>query len=242
MWAVCLNFISCFPSSTKRILGANYQFDNIPPRCPRPLGNLIRQVIKWCPVSEREEEKNSVHLLLTGLKERKKDILRQPQKTYIFVSLSKLLFYTDWEQVIKSSQGALTTVPQLQAEEKHPPIFSQLRRPIHYFSFNTFNDKTFVREWLHFLFNFYIERLFTHLLFHSACWVCYGLQDVQQEMFSPHHSCQRGRSYSGLCPQLHVEASLETPTGLQSEFYSEYLTLKIIYLNTLSCCHYKMLV
>lgn len=49
----------------KRILGANHQFDNIPPRLLGPLGDLIWQVIKRRSVSEGEEEKYSIHLLLT---------------------------------------------------------------------------------------------------------------------------------------------------------------------------------
>lgn len=51
----------------KRILGANHQFDNIPPRLLGPLGDLIWQVIKRRSVSEGEEEKYSIHLLLTWL-------------------------------------------------------------------------------------------------------------------------------------------------------------------------------
>lgn len=49
--------------------------------------------------------------------------------------------YADREQVVKSSQGVLSTVPQLQAEEKHLPTCPQLHRPIHHRSFNTFSKK-----------------------------------------------------------------------------------------------------
>lgn len=49
--------------------------------------------------------------------------------------------YTDGEQVVKSSQGVLSAVPQLQAEEKHLPTCPQLHRPIHHCSFNTFSQQ-----------------------------------------------------------------------------------------------------
>lgn len=49
-----------------------------------------------------------------------------------------MVLYTDGEQVVKSSQGVLSAVPQLQAEEKHLPTCPQLHRPIHHRSFNTF--------------------------------------------------------------------------------------------------------
>lgn len=52
-----------------RILGANHQFRNTTHRCPSPFSNLIWQIIKGCPVSEGEQEKDGVHLLLTGLEE-----------------------------------------------------------------------------------------------------------------------------------------------------------------------------
>lgn len=39
--------------------------------------------------------------------------------------------------MVKSTQGVLPTVPQLQAEEKHSPILSQLHGPIHHRCFNT---------------------------------------------------------------------------------------------------------
>lgn len=49
--------------------------------------------------------------------------------------------YTDGEQVVKSSQGVLSAVPQLQVEEKHLPTCPQLHRPIHHCSFNTFSQQ-----------------------------------------------------------------------------------------------------
>lgn len=52
-----------------RILGADHQLHNSARRVLGPLSNLIWQVIKRCPVSKGEEEKDGVHLLLTGLGE-----------------------------------------------------------------------------------------------------------------------------------------------------------------------------
>ena len=60
-------------------------------------------------------------------------------------------------------------------------------------------------------------RASTYLWFHSACWEYSGLQDAQQEQFSRLHSFQKWRSCSEPCPQLHVGASLETPTGLTNK-------------------------
>lgn len=68
--SVWVSFCLSNRQTHKRILGANHQFDNVPPRPLGPLGNLIRQVIKRCSISEGEEEKNSIHLLLAGLKTR----------------------------------------------------------------------------------------------------------------------------------------------------------------------------
>lgn len=55
----------------QRILGSNHQFYNTTQRRPIPLGNLIGQIFKGCPVSKGEQEKNCIHLLLTGLEDKK---------------------------------------------------------------------------------------------------------------------------------------------------------------------------
>lgn len=47
------------------------------------------------------------------------------------------LFHTYRKQMVKSSQGVLSTVPQLQTEEKHSTILSQLHGPIDHRGFNT---------------------------------------------------------------------------------------------------------
>lgn len=154
----------------------------------------------------------------------KKDILRQPQ-IYIYMCV-----FPYWNSYFTLTGNRWSNLRKAFSPQSHswrrkkstfPLSLSFTGQYTTVVSIPSTTKHTFAKELLQglFVFNFYTERLFTYLLFHSACWVCYGLQDVQQEMFSPHHSCQRGRSYSGLCPQLHVEASLETPTALQSEFY-----------------------
>lgn len=67
---------------------------------------------------------------------------------------------------------------------------------------------------------FHQYRAGTYLLFHSA-WPGYsGLPDVQlKQSFQP-RSSQRLRSYNGLCPLLHVGASLAPPTDLKNMFYN----------------------
>lgn len=57
--------------NAQRILGSNHQFYNTTQRRPIPLGNLIRKIFKRCPVSKGEQEKYCVHLLLTGLEDKR---------------------------------------------------------------------------------------------------------------------------------------------------------------------------
>lgn len=77
----------------KRILGANYQFDDIPPRPLGPLGDLIWQVIKRCSVREREEEKNSIHLLLTRLEKKTLFFLQVNQGSMTCLSVAECFFF-----------------------------------------------------------------------------------------------------------------------------------------------------
>lgn len=55
--------------SPKRILCANHYFDKRTHRCVAPSGDLVRQILKGCLVSEGKKEQNRIHLLLTGLED-----------------------------------------------------------------------------------------------------------------------------------------------------------------------------
>lgn len=50
--------------------------------------------------------------------------------------------------MVKSTEGVLSAVPQLQTEEKHSAALSQLHWPVHHCRLNTLNkrhiEKTFV--------------------------------------------------------------------------------------------------
>lgn len=55
--------------SFKRILCADHEFYNGTHRRGGPPPDLVRQIVEGCLVGEGEEEKNGVHLLLTGLED-----------------------------------------------------------------------------------------------------------------------------------------------------------------------------
>lgn len=129
--------------SYKRILGANHQLHNVTYRCPCPLGNLIWQIIKGCLVSEGEKEKNSIYLFLTGLEDSELWFMSWWLWFGSVWKHSTCRIYTYWQKMVKSAQGILSTVPQLQTEEKYFATFSQLHWPIHHCCLNTLNNKSY---------------------------------------------------------------------------------------------------
>ena len=44
--------------------------------------------------------------------------------------------------MVKSTEGVLSAVPQLQTEEKHSAALSQLHWPVHHCRLNTLNKRT----------------------------------------------------------------------------------------------------
>lgn len=127
--------------------------------------------------------------------------------------------------MIKSSQGTFSTVPKLQAKEKHSATLSELYWPIHHCCLNALNNnkntvRTSGNNHVYDLVPFQTMisvSSWTYLWFHGARQEYSGLRDVQQEQFYQLHSYQRWKSYSELCPQWHVGASLEIPTDLQNK-------------------------